>query len=55
MTIKAEELIDDCIQHPNLPIVIELPNGQRWPTNSYHLSTNERGQDIIVIQAGKRQ
>ncbi len=53
--MKTEEIIDAILECKNEPIVVELANGQRIPTYGYDFGTNERGDPILIIKAGKKK
>ena len=52
--MKLGELTDTSIQESESHIVIEMPNGTRMSTIDYYHDQNKRGEDIIVIRAGRK-
>jgi hypothetical protein len=51
--MKLGEIVDDCMDHPTVPLVIELPNGTKTPTTGFYYDFNKRGEHILVITVKK--
>ena len=51
--MKCRDIIDAAIESGSDSLVIELANGQRLSTSDYSYGTNARGENILIIKAGK--
>lgn len=52
--MKGKDIVDAIIDATNQSIVIELTNGQRLATSDFDWGQNAKGEQVIIIKAGRK-
>jgi len=52
--MKADKIIDACIEYSGKPVVVELPNGVQMVTTDYSHGYNKKGEPVLIIHAGRK-
>ena len=53
--MKAQSLIDACIESAPNPVVVELHTGERVAVTGYRYGENKRGEPVLVLVAGGKR
>lgn len=52
--MKAEALTNSTIELPAAQIAVELPNGETVAATGFIVRSDERGERVIILKAGKK-
>lgn len=53
-TMKLGDIIEECLDQPNVTVNIVMPNGDKVPVKSFGFDYNKKGEYIFVLNSGKK-